>query len=50
MLRIYFMQQWYELSDPSMENSLYDVASMRRFARVTLDAIPGDIGRNLSTA
>lgn len=24
MLRIYFMQQWYSLSDPAMEDSLYD--------------------------
>ncbi len=32
MLRIYFMQQWYALSDPAMEDSLYDVALMRRFA------------------
>ena len=29
MLRIYFMQQWYGLSDPGMEDSLYDVESMR---------------------
>ena len=29
MLRIYFMQQWYALSDPGMEDSLYDVESMR---------------------
>ena len=39
MLRIYFMQQWYGLSDPGMEDSLYDVESMRRFAGVGLDAI-----------
>ena len=25
MLRIYFMQQWYQLSDPAMEDSLYDI-------------------------
>ena len=42
MLRIYFMQQWYGLSDPAMEDSLYDVASMRRFAGVGLDAIPDE--------
>ena len=42
MLRIYFMQQWYHLSDPAMEDSLYDVASMRRFAGVGLDAIPDE--------
>ena len=42
MGRIYFMQQWYGLSDPAMEDSLYEVASMRRFAGVTLDRIPDD--------
>lgn len=42
MLRIYFMQQWYGLSDPSMEGSLYDVESMRRFAGVSLDNIPDE--------
>jgi len=24
MLRIYFMQQWFNLSDPAMEDALYD--------------------------
>ena len=42
MLRIYFMQQWYGLSDPVMEDSLYDVESMRRFAGVDLDGIPDE--------
>ena len=32
MLRIYFMQQWYSLSDPAMEDALYEIESMRRFA------------------
>ncbi len=30
MLRIYFMQQWFNLSDPGMEDALYDSESMRR--------------------
>jgi len=38
MLRIYFMQQWYGLSDPAMEDGLYDSESMRRFARIDLEA------------
>jgi IS5 family transposase len=42
MLRIYFMQQWYGLSDPAMEDSLYDIASMRRFAGVDLERIPDE--------
>lgn len=42
MLRIYFLQQWYALSDPAMEESLYDIQSMRRFAGVDMDAIPDE--------
>lgn len=29
MLRIYFMQQWFNLSDPQAEDGLYDSESMR---------------------
>lgn len=36
MLRIYFMQQWFNLSDPAMEDALYDSESMRRFAGIDL--------------
>ena len=42
MLRIYFMQQWYGLSDPGMEDSLYDVESMRRFAGVNINGVPDE--------
>ena len=44
MLRIYFLQQWYGLSDPGMEDSLYDVESMRRFAGVgvELESVPDE--------
>jgi IS5 family transposase len=42
MLRIYFMQQWYGLSHPGMEDSLYDIESMRRFAGVTIEQIPDE--------
>ena len=44
MLRIYFMQQWYSLSDPAMEDALYEIESMRRFAGLELadDAIPDE--------
>ena len=41
MLRIHCMQQWYNLSDEAMEDALYEIASMRQFARLSLDkAIP----------
>ena len=36
MLRIYFMQNWFNLSDPQAEDSLYDIESMRRFAGIEL--------------
>ena len=36
MLRIYFMQQWFALSDPGMEDALYDSSAMQRFAGLEL--------------
>ena len=42
MLRIYFMQQWYGLSDPAMEDSLYDITAMRRFAGLSFNEIPDE--------
>jgi len=36
MLRIYFLQQWFNLSDPAAEDSLYDIESMRRFTGIEL--------------
>jgi IS5 family transposase len=38
MLRIYFMQQWFNLSDPAMQDALYDSEAMRRFAGIELTA------------
>ena len=37
-LRIYFLQQWYNLSDPGAEEALYDSLAMRQFARIRTDA------------
>ena len=44
MLRVYFLQQWYQLSDPGAEEALYDIQSMRAFAGLELgrDAIPDE--------
>ncbi|MFQ5624376.1 MAG: IS5 family transposase [Paracoccaceae bacterium] len=44
MLRIYCLQQWYALSDPMAEESLYDSDAMRRFAGLELgdDRIPDE--------
>jgi transposase, IS5 family len=40
MLRIYFLQQWFNLSDPAAEDALYDSAAMRRFAGLDLSEHP----------
>jgi transposase, IS5 family len=44
MLRIYFMQNWFNLSDPGAEDALYDSESMRRFAGIELveDEVPDE--------
>ncbi len=44
MLRIYFLQQWFNLSDPQAEDAIYDSESMRRFAKVELaeDRVPDE--------
>jgi len=36
MLRIYFLQHWFNLSDPAAEEVLYDSPALRRFAGVDL--------------
>jgi IS5 family transposase len=36
MLRTYFLQQWFNLSDPGMEEALYESPVLRRFAGVDL--------------
>src|SRR5438270_5150512 len=40
MLRIYFLQQWFNLSDPAVEEALYDSAGMRQFAGIDLGREP----------
>jgi len=44
MLRIYFLQQWFDLSDPGAEEAMYDSESMRRFVGIELgeDVIPDE--------
>ena len=44
MLRIYCLQQWYQLSDPGAEEALYDIHSMRAFCGLELghDALPDE--------
>ena len=44
MLRIHLLQQWYDLSDPAMEDALIEVPTMRRFTGIDLisDRIPDE--------
>ena len=42
MLRIYFMQQWFRLSDPAAEEFLMDMEPARRFAGVDLRRVPDE--------
>jgi IS5 family transposase len=40
MLRIYFLQQWFNLSDPGVEEALYDSLAMRSFVAIDLGREP----------
>ena len=40
MLRIHFLQHWFNLSDPAVEEALYDSRSMRRFVGIDLGREP----------
>jgi IS5 family transposase len=40
MLRIHFLQHWFNLSDPAVEESLYDSRAMRRFVGIDLGREP----------
>jgi transposase, IS5 family len=39
MLRIHLMQHWSTLSNPGMEDALYEIESMRHFAGIELHSI-----------
>ena len=40
MLRIYFLQQWFNLSDPAVEEALYDSSAMRDFVGIDFGREP----------
>jgi transposase, IS5 family len=44
MLQVYFLQNWYAVSDPMAEETLNDSEAMRRFAEIELgdDRIPDE--------
>src|SRR5260370_15757938 len=40
MLRVYFLQQWFNLSDPGAEEALYESPVLRRFVGIALGRAP----------
>lgn len=42
ILRIYFLQNWYNLSDPAAEEFLYDIPEARNFCQTNLANIPDE--------
>ena len=42
MLRVHCVQLFYNMSDPGMEDMLYEVESVRRFAGLGMDALPDE--------
>jgi len=51
MLRIHFLQHWFNLSDPAVEEALYESTSMREFVDIDLghERVPDEtIGIELS--
>jgi IS5 family transposase len=40
MLRIHFLQHWFNLSDPAVEEAIYDSRAMRRFVGIDLGREP----------
>ena len=40
MLRVYFVQQWFNLSDPGVEDALYESPALRRFVGIDLGRAP----------
>src|SRR2546428_2527095 len=40
MLRMYFLQHWFNLSDPAVEEALYDSPTMRAFVGIDLGREP----------
>ena len=40
MLRLYFLQQWFNLPDPAVEEAVYDLQAMRRFVGIDLGCEP----------
>lgn len=44
MLRIHFQQHWFNLSDPAVEEAMYDSRAIRRFVSIDLGREPAPDG------
>ncbi|MDD1141009.1 IS5 family transposase [Pseudomonas sp. TNT2022 ID233] len=42
MLRVHLMQNWFDYSDPTMEEALYETTILRQFAGLSLERIPDE--------
>ncbi len=42
MLRVHLMQNWFDYSDPAMEEALYETTILRQFSGLNLDRIPDE--------
>ena len=42
MLRVHLMQNWFDYSDPAMEEALYETTILRQFAGLNLESIPDE--------
>ena len=42
MLRVHLMQNWFDYSDPAMEEALYETTILRQFAGLNLERIPDE--------
>jgi IS5 family transposase len=47
MLRVYFLQQWFNLSDPGAEDALYESPVLRHFVGIDLGRAPVPDERNM---
>src|SRR6266446_6608878 len=50
MLRVYFLQQWFNLSDPGAEDALYESPVLRQFAGAVCGADTSSPARSWRTA
>ena len=50
MLRLHCLQQWFNLSDPAVEEALYDSRAMRQFVGIDLGASPCPMNDDLQVS